>query len=455
MDEKMRSDNRKYLVIGAGKSGIASAKFLHDVGATVVLSDSKSRENASADVLALESEGVVLCLGEMPADPSWFDKVIISPGVPLTIPYMAELAQAEVPVIGELELAYLYASNPFIAITGTNGKTTTTSLVGHIFASAGHEAVVGGNIGEPLIKHVDEMDDEGMFIAEVSSFQLETAYRFHAHIGAFLNLTPDHLNRHITMENYGDIKARIFGNQTYGDYAVMNYDDLLVREYAKKVASRVCFFSGKEILDNGVCLVDGYVVACRDSESRKIMAVSDIFIKGEHNIENALAAITIALAAHIPDEEIAAAVASFKGVEHRQEFVCTKNGVTYVNDSKGTNPDSTIMAIKACPGGIVLILGGKPKGSDFTDLVKLVNEKVGKVILVGEAALEIEAALVAGGFADFEHAGMDFENCVKLAIESAKDGDTVLLSPACASWDMFAKFEDRGDLFKELVGRLA
>ncbi len=452
-------NGKQVLVIGAGLSGREAAVFLAGKGAAVTLADNKQAEDLEG-LPEVQAAGVQLCLGGMPADVSVFKLAVISPGVPLSIPVVGSLEQAGVPLIGELELAYQFSHNPFLAITGTNGKTTTTTLLGYILQQAGKNCYVGGNIGAALVDGVEALPQDACVVAELSSFQLETAVDFKAHIASFLNLTPDHLYRHNTMEVYGNIKTKIFAHQTKDDFAVLNYDDELVRGYADKLTGTVVFFSRKENLADlkfakAMFVEDGKMVWLQDGVKQEIIPVDEILIKGPHNLENALAAATMAVLAGVDAAVVRQALTTFPGVEHRQEPVGEFGGVLYINDSKGTNPDSTIMALAACERPTVLILGGFSKGSDFHCLLDLINEKVKHVVLLGETADVIAETLTEGGFTSFEHAGTDFEKCVKLAIAAAEPGDEVLLSPACASWDMFKSFEQRGEIFKDLVLKLA
>lgn len=444
---------KKVLVIGAGLSGRAAAIFLAGKGAAAVLADNKEAD-ALEGLDEVRTAGVELCLGGMPQNTADFALAVISPGVPLEIPVVESLQKDGVPLIGELELAYRCSHNPYLAITGTNGKTTTTTLLGYILQQSGRECLVGGNIGAALVNDVEALAQDACVVAELSSFQLETADTFKAHVAAFLNLTPDHLYRHHTMENYGAIKAKIFAHQTAEDYAVLNYDDEAVRGYAEGLTGTVVFFSRREVLPQGMFVEDGKVIWQWGGECTEVIAAEDILIKGPHNLENALAAATMAVLYGVPVAEVRAALMSFPGVPHRQEPVGEVNGVLYINDSKGTNPDSTLMALAACTRPTVLILGGFSKGSDFSPLLPLIKQHVKHIVLLGETAEVIAETLTAGGFTDFEHAGRDFEKCVALAAAAARPGDAVLLSPACASWDMFKSFEQRGDIFRELVAKM-
>lgn len=418
------------------------------------MADNKNRENIGEKVLALEAKGVNLYLGGMPEEVSIYDLAVISPGIPLDVPIALKLKAAEVPVIGELELAYMFSGNPYLAITGTNGKTTTTTLVGYILEKAGIKRIVGGNIGTPLAERVENLPDDAYIVAEVSSFQLETTVDFRPKAAAFLNLTPDHMNRHYTMENYGNIKAKIFANQNETDVAVLNYDDKAVRAYADKIKSDVFFFSRKDVLKNGIYADADKIYIARNGKTEVLIDIADIFIKGGHNVENVMAAAAIAYSVGINIADIKSALITFRGVEHRQEYVREKDGILYINDSKGTNPDSTLQALLAYNRPMVLILGGYNKNSSFDSLVPLIKEKVRKVVILGETSEIIRDTLEKHGYTDYAMAGSDFTKAVELAVAAAQSGDVVMLSPACASWDMFKCFEDRGNLFKKLVNEL-
>lgn len=348
----------------------------------------------------------------------------------------------------------MFSGNPYLAITGTNGKTTTTTLVGYILEKAGIKRIVGGNIGTPLAERVENLPDDAYIVAEVSSFQLETTVDFRPKAAAYLNLTPDHMNRHYTMENYGNIKAKIFANQNETDVAVLNYDDEAVRAYADKIKSDVFFFSRKCVLKNGIYADADKIYIARNGKTEVLIDIADIFIKGGHNVENVMAAAAIAYSVGIDIADIKSALITFRGVEHRQEYVREKDGILYINDSKGTNPDSTLQALLAYNRPMVLILGGYNKNSSFDSLVPLIKEKVRKVVILGETSEIIRDTLEKHGYTDYAMAGSDFPQAVELAVAVAQSGDVVMLSPACASWDMFKCFEDRGDLFKKLVNEL-
>ena len=440
----------KVLVIGAARSGLAGAEFLAKQGNQVVLTDMKQ----AVQVDNLAELGVSFVWGEQPdVEAIKPDYIVMSPGVPLTIPPVKYAKEHGIPVIGELELAYRNCKAPFAAITGTNGKTTTTTLIGELMKKTGRKVFVGGNIGVPIITYADKLQEEDIVVAEVSSFQLETVESFCPHLALMINLTPDHLDRHGDMAGYLAAKARIFENQKESDYLVLNYDDEALRELAPQSRGKVIFFSQKHKLEEGVYLDGSQVMLALNGESLFICNADEIAIKGKHNLENSMGAIAFAYLSGVHAEDIRDVLMTFQGVEHRLEPVRTLNEVLYINDSKGTNPDSTIKAIEAYDRPIVIILGGKNKGVPFTELAGLVKQRVKKAVLVGQAKEELAEALDAADFNDYVRTE-SFEEAVTKAAELAEPGDIVLLSPACTSWDMFSSFEERGRLFKKLVMEL-
>jgi len=442
---------KRVLVVGAGKSGVAVARFLLQRGAAVVLTDSKNKEQFNGELDALVEAGVQPALGSYPrVEPGMFDLVVVSPGVPLHVSPVAAAARCGIPVLGELELAWRYTRAPVVAITGTNGKTTTTALVGEIFRAAGYRTLVGGNIGRPLVGEVENYGPEDVIVAEVSSFQLETAHLFRPRVAVILNLTPDHLDRHGNMEGYTAAKARVFARQQKGDYTVLNYDDPRVRALAGAVPGEVIFFSRRHNLKEGVFVHRDRIVIARGGQTADVLGAGEVAIPGAHNLENALAAVAAATTLGVSPAVAARVLRTFAGVPHRLETVAEINGVKYVNDSKGTNPEASMKALQAFDRPIVLLAGGRNKGSDFTEFARLVREKVRVLVVLGESAGEIERAARAAGCTEILRAG-DFRQAVLLAHGAARPGDVVLLSPACASWDMFKNFEERGDLFREIV----
>jgi UDP-N-acetylmuramoylalanine--D-glutamate ligase len=443
------------LIIGLARSGIASARFLQGKQAKVTITDSKPREQQEAAAAELEELGIELVLGSYPQEVgNKYRLVVTSPGVPLTIPPLQEALQAGVPVISEIELAYKYAQAPMVAITGTNGKTTTTTLIGQMFSQAGREVCVAGNIGLPLISVIEEYSPEAVVVVEVSSFQLETTERFKPKVSLILNITPDHLDRHGTMESYTQAKAKIFANQGYGDFTILNYDDATVAAFAEESKGQVIFFSRVHNLTKGVCVQDRQVVLKDGEQVIPVIKTRDIRIPGAHNLENALAGVAAGWVLGLTPAEMANTLRNFPGVAHRLEQVAEVDGVTYINDSKGTNPDAAIKALEAFDNRpIVLIAGGYNKGSDFTEFAQKVKARAHALVVVGQVADKIAAAAAQAGMEDIVKAET-FDEAVRLAAEKANPGDVVLLSPACASWDMFSNFEERGELFKKLVSAL-
>ena len=441
---------KKVLIIGAARSGLAGAEFLAKQGDQVVLSDMKTVAAAEP----LKELGVSFVWEQQP-DVAEIkpDYIVVSPGVPLTIPPVKYAKEHDIPVIGELELAYRNTKAPFIAISGTNGKTTTTTLTGELMKKTGREVFVGGNIGVPLISYVNTLSEEDVVVAEVSSFQLETTETFCPHVALLLNLTPDHLDRHGDMAGYLAAKSKIFANQTENDYLVLNYDDETIRGCAEHSKGKVVFFSQKQKLDEGVYLEDGMVKFAWNGQIMDIIAADEIRIKGKHNLENSMGAIALTYLSGVAPKDIRDVLMEFPGVEHRLEPVRTVNDVLYINDSKGTNPDSTIKALEAYDKPIVIILGGKNKGSDFTELAELVKKRAKKAVVLGQAKPAIVEALDKVGYKDYVETDT-FEETVLKASELAEPGDLVLLSPACASWDMFNSYEERGKLFKDIVAGL-
>ncbi len=447
--------DKKVLVVGLGKSGIAAAEAMIKLQADVHVQDSKTEDAVDAGQLAYLKENNVTCyFGETPADMAQFDMLVLSPGVPPELAFIQEAKNAGAEVIGELEVAYRFGKGQYVALTGTNGKTTTTTLVGEIFEKSGRETHVVGNIGVAVVSKSLDVDDEAWMVTETSSFQLETICDFKPVVSAVLNLTPDHLNRHKTMENYGAAKARVFENQDENQYLVINYDDKVCYALAEDCKAKVVPFSRLEELDFGAFVKDGYIVIKNEQgELIRFCRTEDLNIPGAHNLENALAAAAVAYFAGIDAEVITKALVEFQGVEHRIEFCGEVDGVRFVNDSKGTNPEASIKAIDAMKGGVVLIAGGYDKGSTFDELIEAFNGKVKHMVLLGKTAPMIKETAEKHGFTASVIVE-DMEQCVNEGFRLAEKGDTVLLSPACASWDMYSSFEQRGEHFKECVKKL-
>ena len=451
--QRMDVNNKRVLVVGLGKSGVASALFLKTRGARVTVSDSKAQDELKNEIPVLLDQGIVVETGGHGERTfRGQDLIVVSPGVPVDAPPLVQARAMDEKVIGEIELAAEFFPGTIIAITGSNGKTTTTTLAGEILAAGGRSTLVGGNIGTPAISLVEQASAETIAVLEVSSFQLETIQTFHPRIAVVLNVTPDHLDRHRTFAAYTDAKARIFENQRSDDFAVLNADDSTCVEMASRTKAQVFWFSWKKEVKLGAYVRDGQILF-RDSKSqREIMLLSEIPLKGAHNVENVLAAVCVGALSAVEPGRIRKAVASFKAVEHRLEYVATVRGVEYYNDSKATNVDATIKALESFPANIHLILGGKDKGSDYSVLNDLLRQRVKRVYTIGAAAAKIESQIK--GAAEMVRAET-LEIAIKRAAESAQPGDTVLLAPACASFDQFRSYEHRGRVFKEAVKALA
>ncbi len=442
---------KKVLVVGLGKSGLAAALFLRRRGAQVTVSDVRSAEALAKDIPALLDAGIMVeAGGHGLLTFRRQDLIVVSPGVPLDTPELAQVKSFGLPVIGELELAARFLKGKMLAITGSNGKTTTTALLGEILEAAGLPTLVGGNIGVPVVALIDDSTDETWSVLEVSSFQLESTELFRPAIAVILNITPDHLDRHGSFENYALAKERIFAAQTAEDCLVLNADNPPTAAAAARSAAKVYWFSVEHPVEQGAWLQHGSVVyrPAADAPIENIMLLSKIPLKGAHNVENVLAAVCAARLAGAPAEAIAKAIEDFRAVEHRLEYVATLNGVEFYNDSKATNVDATAKAISAFPPGIHLILGGKDKGSDYTQLNQLLRERVNAVYTIGSAAAKIEAHL--RGVITIHSCGT-LEKAVNAAATAARPGEVVLLAPACSSFDQFESYEHRGRVFKELV----
>jgi UDP-N-acetylmuramoylalanine--D-glutamate ligase len=447
----MELKSKKVLVVGLGKSGLAAALFLRRRGAQVTVSDLRSAQALSKEIPSLLEEGILVeAGGHGLLTFRRQDLIVVSPGVPLNTPELVQVRNLGLPIIGELELAARFLKGNVLAITGSNGKTTTTTLCGDIFTAAGLPTLVAGNIGLPVIETVEKSTASTWAVLEVSSFQLETTESFHPRIAVILNITPDHLDRHGTFANYVAMKEKIFANQTAEDALVLNGDDPVVQQAASRTKSKVFWFSRSRIVRTGTFLQDGMVMyrATETSKPVAILPLREIPLKGEHNVENVLAAVCAACVADIPAEVIARAVALFHAVEHRLEFVACINGVDYYNDSKATNVDATAKAIASFPGNIHLILGGKDKDSDYSQLNALLKARVKVVYTIGAAAEKIERQI--SGATRVLHVGT-LAAAVDRAASEALAGDVVLLAPACSSFDQFENYEHRGRAFKEAV----
>ncbi|MBR3041872.1 MAG: UDP-N-acetylmuramoyl-L-alanine--D-glutamate ligase [Eubacterium sp.] len=446
----------KYVIVaGAGKSGVAATGLLIRNGARVTLYDQNTeidKESILGDFMG--SGNVDIALGELTDELlEKADLFVISPGIPVDAPFVEKVRKAGIPIWGEIELAYYFCDGHIAAITGTNGKTTTTTLVGEIFKTYTQDSFVVGNIGLPFTRFADSSTDNTYIAAEISSFQLETIHEFRPHVSAILNLTPDHLNRHYTFDNYVDAKFRIAENQTDEDYIVLNMDDPEIMKRVDRLKTNICYFSHNAEVEQGTFVRDGKIYLRKNGIEEYVLDVDRIKILGEHNLENVLAAVCISAFMDIPSDIIRDVVYAFKGVEHRIEFVREVRDVRYYNDSKGTNPDAAIKAIKAMKSTTLLIGGGYDKQSDYDEWVECFPGKVRYLVLIGETADKILTCCKNHGFNEVVKAET-LEDAVRFCYSHARPGDDVLLSPACASWDMFKSYEERGNLFKLYVDSL-
>ncbi|MGH9514033.1 MAG: UDP-N-acetylmuramoyl-L-alanine--D-glutamate ligase [Terriglobales bacterium] len=445
--------NKRVLVVGLGKSGIASALFLKSRGAVVTVSDVKPQQQLGDELSLLLDHGVAVETGGHGERTfRGQDLIVVSPGVPFDAPLLQQARAIGEIVIGELELAAQFFPGRMIAITGSNGKTTTTALTGEIIAAGGFHAVVGGNIGTPAISLIENATPQTVAVLEVSSFQLETIQTYRPYIAVVLNVTPDHLDRHRTFAAYVAAKARVFENQRQEDFAVLNADDPTCAELASGIKANIFWFSRKKEVDCGAFVRNGQLIFRGAQNETDIMPLREISLKGSHNVENVLAAASAGILMGCAPEHIRNAIREFKAVEHRLEYVATIRGVDFYNDSKATNVDATIKAIESFAGNIRLILGGKDKGSDYSVLNNLLRQRVSAVYAIGAAASKIESQI--GTAATIIQAGT-LETAVRLAAAEAQPGDVVLLAPACASFDQFQNYEHRGRTFKELVHSLS
>lgn len=453
--------DKNVLVFGSGISGEAACELLLKEEAKVVLYDGNDKlnpEEIRAKIEGGDSESLEIVLGTLEGDrkEELLDKlslVVMSPGVPTDLPIVNEMREKGLPIWGEIELAYVFGKGDVLAITGTNGKTTTTSLLGEIMKNYAQSSFVVGNIGNPYTSIALQTREDSVIVAEMSSFQLETIQTFRPRVSAILNITPDHLNRHHTMEAYVNAKKNIAKNQTEDDYCILNYEDRLTREFGEEIKANVLYFSSQRKLEEGIYLEEGNIIYNYGGVKETICHVDELQILGTHNHENVMAACAMAAVYGVPVDVIRESVKAFKGVEHRIEYVTEKKGVTYYNDSKGTNPDAAIKGIQAMKRPTVLIGGGYDKGSEYTEWINSFDGKVKKLILLGDTKEKIAADAEKCGFKDYMFVD-SFEEAVLTAAKIAESGEAVLLSPACASWDMFPSYEVRGEKFKEIVNSL-
>lgn len=446
--------DKRVLVVGTGVSGVAAIRLLAAKGAKpVVLEGNEKADREQIRAKIPESITYDLIIGNLPEEVmDTLDLAVLSPGVPTDLPFVIKLQDKKIPVWGEIELAYVCGKGRLAAITGTNGKTTTTALTGAIMREYYDSVFVVGNIGLPYTEYALEMKDSSVTVAEVSSFQLETIHSFRPEVSAILNITPDHLNRHHTMQCYIDTKARIAENQTKDQICVLNYEDPELKKLADKIPADIFWFSSSRPLERGIWL-DGEDIIYKDTEEIKICTIHDMQLLGVHNYENVMAAVAITMHMGVPVECIRKAIAEFKAVEHRIEFVREVHGVRYYNDSKGTNPDAAIKAVQAMVTPTVVIGGGYDKQSSYEEWIDSFGDTVKCLVLLGATADKIEATARKAGFTNIIRVA-SLEEAVKVSAAQAQSGEAVLLSPACASWDMFKSYEQRGTLFKEYVNQL-
>ena len=447
-------NNQKVLVFGSGISGIGATRLLEQVGREVILYDG----NASLDAEKIkkqigEQTKAEVILGDLQEDVmKTLDLVVMSPGVPTDLPIVNKMRDMGIPIWGEIELAFTYGKGDVLAITGTNGKTTTTALLGEIMKNYKESVYVVGNIGNPYTEVALDMSEESVAVAEVSSFQLETIHEFRPCVSAILNITPDHLNRHHTMEAYIEAKEDVAKNQTKDDTCVLNYEDEVLRKFGENVNAEVLYFSSRRKLDKGIYLENGNIVY-KDEEETVVCHVEELQLLGTHNYENVMAASAMAIAYGVPMDVIRKTIKAFAGVAHRIEFVCEKHGVAYYNDSKGTNPDAAIKAVEAMNRKTLLIGGGYDKDSEYEEWIQSFDGKVKHLVLLGQTREKIAATARRLGFENIIMVD-SLEEAVATCAKLAEPGEAVLLSPACASWGMFKNYEERGDKFKEFVNAL-
>ena len=444
----------KILIIGSGKSGIAAYKLLKSKGEEAIVFDGNLELDPQDIREKLGDEKATVLVGRIDSEiEKEISMVVLSPGVPIDSELVNHFREKGVKISGEIELAYSYEEGSLLAVTGTNGKTTTTALLGKIMQDYYEQAFVVGNIGNPYTSEVAKTTKDSVTVAEISSFQLETVDRFRPKVSAILNITPDHLNRHHTLEQYTIEKEKITKNQTKDDYVVLNYEDEVLREFGKVTGATAVYFSSQRELEEGFYYKDGAICQKKDQIEKRLLSIEELKIIGMHNVENAMAAIAMADSFLVPMDHILQSVREFTAVAHRIEYVATKNGVMYYNDSKGTNVDAAIKGIKAMTKPTCLIGGGYDKGAEYDEWIEAFDGKVKLLVLIGQTREKIAECAEKHDFHDYIFAD-SFEEAVMICKDHAVSGDAVLLSPACASWGMFDNYEQRGDLFKEIVNRL-
>ena len=443
--------NKNTLVVGLARSGVSAANLLHKLGANVTVTDEKGEDELLENIKRL-SKGVSLKLGGHDSvNINEIDLTIISPGVPWDSPFLNKLRRKGIRIMSEVEFAFQQLQAPFIAITGTNGKTTTTTLTGEILKRGGKKVFVGGNIGNPLCEEVLNGGKSELVLSEISTFQMEGSETFKPYISAILNITPDHLDRHESMDEYIELKKRVFINQDENDYMILNLDDEITAGFSTEVRGKKVFFSRLKEVENGAFVREDKIIFKNDGREETVCSLKDLKLIGVHNIENTLASVAISGICGISGKIMRDVISEFKGIKHRMELVREIRGIRFINDSKGTNVGATVKSLQSFNEPIILIAGGKDKGSDYLPLKGLIEERVKFLILIGDAKKKIAKNL--NGFKNRIEADT-LENAVKEGYKRAKSGDIVLLSPACASFDMFRDYEDRGEQFEEIVNRL-
>lgn len=450
--------NKNVTIIGLGRSGIACVRLLHKLGANIFVSEEKKISKIKAQLNQLKGINFELETGaHTRLVYKNKDLIVLSPGVSIEHPVIKEAKEKKIPVISEVELAYRLTDSPIVAVTGTNGKSTTTSLIYEILKKGNAHTVLGGNIGISLADVIENTARKGFIVSEISTFQLEGIVDFKPHIAVLLNITPDHLDRHHSLSDYVKVKSRIFLNQTKKDYAVINYDDKICRKMTANIKARKYFFSINKKLKQGAYLKNGVIYFSKNGAEKSICKKNIISLKGAHNIYNGLAAVCVACILNIKPAGIVSVLKNFKTLHHRLEHTAVIKGVEFIDDSKGTNPDSVIVALKSFPKKLILIAGGKDKNADFTELAKVIAQKVKNLILIGETASQIESAVKKSAKKSLKSGGLkikradSFKKAVDFSFKTASEGDIVLLSPACASFDMFNSAEERGEIFQKLV----
>ncbi|MCF6466507.1 UDP-N-acetylmuramoyl-L-alanine--D-glutamate ligase [Clostridium sp. Cult2] len=450
----MNLKNKNVLILGLGISGVSTVKALNKLGAKVSISDLKDEKDLIDNLSQIEHLDIDLFLGTNDVPLKGIDLIVKSPGIPANLDIIKEADKKDIEVITDLELAYrISPDSNFITITGTNGKTTTTTLVGEYFKKAGFSTHVSGNIGVGILWDIVNSSKEDIFVIEASSFQLANTIKFNPKISLILNITPDHLNWHGTLDNYIEAKKKIFANQSKNEYTVLNYDDKLLKSMEKEIKSNIIWFSVESKLSKGIYIEDGYVVIDDGNEIEKVIRVNEIKMLGKHNLENVLASVVIGWIMGLDIRLMNEILKTFPGVEHRIEYVDTINGIKFYNDSKGTNPEASIKAVEAVESPIILIAGGHDKGSEYDDFILSFKDKVKSIVLLGETKEKIMNTAIKYGFNNI-YIVNSMKDAVIKSYELAESGDNILLSPACASWDMYSSFEVRGNDFKNCVYNL-